>query len=157
MAAWKKKELACSGFVHSKLQAATEELKLLIILYICTCPPQPSSDHKEFFSVPDVTGVATEMTADICWSVSQRCLRSVTPRHRSESDPDAKKPNKETAWDRNVNFCYLNKPKPQQCSSCSCSYQRGEGDPLTRWKLSLNRPTELWYAGLPYIASVYWF
>lgn len=76
-------------------QKFTGELKFLIILYICTCPPQPSSDHKEFFSVPDVTGVATEMTADICWSVSQRCLRSVTPEHRSESDPDVKKPNKE--------------------------------------------------------------
>ena len=53
------------------------------------------SHKKEFFLVPDVTGVADEMTADICWSVSRLCLRSVTPEHGSESDPNVKKPNKE--------------------------------------------------------------
>lgn len=34
---------------------------------------------------------------------------SVTPQHRSESDPEVEKQNK-AVWDRNGNFCYLNQP-----------------------------------------------
>lgn len=140
------------------------ELKFLIILCICTCPSQPRFDQKELFSVPDVTGVATEMTADICWTVSQLCLHSVTPEHRSD-----KKPNKElrltSVWTKpNLPSDSAARARSTK-GSCLFAWEgilwRGGFGGLKSWwmwqKLSPNQPTESCYAWLPHVTFACWF